>query len=242
MVRIIRGIPALPAGIMAYLLLGATATTVSAQELSPAQKHEDMVRGKVIRVLDGKTLLVMLAGKKTKIHLHGVDTPAEVNPSRESFYHKKAVRFLKRFVKGQQIMVDMLDLLPDRRGSHPAYIYRLSDHLFVNYAIIRLGFAHAHTQTPYKFKRLFQYGEREAREEGVGLWGILPPEKREISSQLQPSGKLTAEATVYLTIADKKYHRDYCRKLRHSRYPVSLKQAEEAGYTPCELCFPQTKE
>lgn len=44
--------------------------------------------------------------------------------------------------------------------------------------------------------------------------------------------------TVYVTKTDKKYHRDGCSSLRRSKIPMSLQDAKNSGYTPCELFDP----
>lgn len=44
--------------------------------------------------------------------------------------------------------------------------------------------------------------------------------------------------TVYVTKTGKKYHRDGCSSLRKSKIPMSLQDAKNAGYTPCEKCNP----
>jgi len=44
--------------------------------------------------------------------------------------------------------------------------------------------------------------------------------------------------TVYVTGTGKRYHRAGCRYLSASRFPMSLKNAEAAGYTRCRVCRP----
>ena len=48
----------------------------------------------------------------------------------------------------------------------------------------------------------------------------------------------TKEQTVYITKTGKKYHRDGCRYLSHSKIPISLKDAKANGYTACSVCRP----
>jgi competence protein ComEC len=48
----------------------------------------------------------------------------------------------------------------------------------------------------------------------------------------------TKEQTVYITKTGKKYHRGTCRYLSRSKIPVSLKDAQSNGYTPCSVCNP----
>lgn len=46
------------------------------------------------------------------------------------------------------------------------------------------------------------------------------------------------EQTVFITRAGRKYHRAGCSCLAHSRYPLSLKEAQQRGYGPCKVCHP----
>jgi len=55
------------------------------------------------------------------------------------------------------------------------------------------------------------------------------------ASQQQPDKKTE---TVYVTRTGKKYHRDGCRYLASSKIPMSLKDAQAKGYTPCKVCHP----
>jgi cbb3-type cytochrome oxidase cytochrome c subunit len=48
----------------------------------------------------------------------------------------------------------------------------------------------------------------------------------------------TKTVTVYVTKTGKKYHRDGCRYLSHSKIKMTLKEAKAAGYTPCSVCRP----
>lgn len=54
----------------------------------------------------------------------------------------------------------------------------------------------------------------------------------------QPAQSENQSETVYVTNTGKKYHKDGCRSLRKSKIPMSLKDAQAQGYTPCEICNP----
>jgi competence protein ComEC len=57
----------------------------------------------------------------------------------------------------------------------------------------------------------------------------------------QPATQRTEEPRsqiVYITRTGKKYHREGCRYLAMSKFPVSLRQAKDRGYTPCKVCRP----
>ncbi|MEI0606844.1 hypothetical protein R4K48_07755 [Brachyspira pulli] len=44
--------------------------------------------------------------------------------------------------------------------------------------------------------------------------------------------------TVYISDKGKKYHRENCRTLRGNKYPISIQEAKERGYTACKVCKP----
>jgi anti-sigma factor RsiW len=44
--------------------------------------------------------------------------------------------------------------------------------------------------------------------------------------------------TVYVTRTGKRYHQEGCRYLASSQIPMSLKDAQAKGYTPCKVCHP----
>ena len=46
--------------------------------------------------------------------------------------------------------------------------------------------------------------------------------------------------TVYITNSGKKYHRDGCSSLSHSKIPITLSDAVAQGYGPCKNCNPPT--
>ena len=54
-----------------------------------------------------------------------------------------------------------------------AYVF-LEDGTFLNAEIIKQGYGHADTRFPFKYMDRFRRYEREAREQGRGLWGMSP--------------------------------------------------------------------
>ena len=63
----------------------------------------------------------------------------------------------------------------DRFGRLLAYVYRASDGLFVNAALVQGGFAHTLTIPPnVRFAGRFAALARRARRAGRGLWSACP--------------------------------------------------------------------
>ncbi|MCX8050389.1 MAG: hypothetical protein N3B17_00645 [Chlorobi bacterium] len=57
------------------------------------------------------------------------------------------------------------------------------------------------------------------------------------SERAPQSSESSSDETVYVTNTGVRYHRDGCKWLYRSRRPMTLRQAEEAGYTPCKVCI-----
>ena len=76
-----------------------------------------------------------------------------------------------------------------------------------------------------------------------------PDEEQTPPSQVRPSQSGASPGTqgksnsggsdqVYITKSGKKYHRAGCSSLSKSCIPISRKDAEARGYTPCSRCNP----
>ena len=73
----------------------------------------------------------------------------------------------------------------------------------------------------------------------VAFWLLFVPGAVAPAQQPAPQHQVqTKEQTVYVTKTGKRYHRDGCRYLAHSKIPVSLKDAKANGYTACKVCHP----
>ncbi len=140
-----------------YLLSHAQA----ADAISPVRQ--------VTRVIDGDTLV--LDGDE-KVRLIGVDTPETVHPKKPvERFGKEASVFTKRQAEGKKVRLeyDTGTGRKDRYGRTLAYVY-LPEGTLLNLEIVRQGYGHAYTRFPFSRMEEFRAAEREAREEGRGLW------------------------------------------------------------------------
>jgi micrococcal nuclease len=145
--------------------------TDPSQEPTPLKGFKDAKAHKVVRIIDGDTVIIDLDGKETRVRLIGVDTPETVHPRKPvEFYDKEASRFTTNLLKGESVYVEYDQQKQDRYGRTLAYLYRAPDGLFVNLEIVRQGYGHAYTKYPFKYLELFHRHERAAREAGRGLW------------------------------------------------------------------------
>lgn len=127
---------------------------------------------RVLRVVDGDTIKVELAGRPETVRYIGVDTPESVKPNTPvQCFAKAASRFNERLVGGKRVRLRYDAERRDRYGRLLAYVYRARDGLFVNAELVRRGMAVPLTIPPNvahadEFVRL----ARRARELGRGLW------------------------------------------------------------------------
>jgi endonuclease YncB( thermonuclease family) len=133
--------------------------------------HADTLVGKVVRILDGDTVEVLDARKRThRVRLAGIDAPESKQP-----FGTKAKRALSSLVGGETVTVDW-----HKRDRYDRLVGKLmlagTD---ANLALVRAGFAwwyreYAGEQSPSD-RRLYEAAERAARREGVGLWADPRP-------------------------------------------------------------------
>lgn len=127
---------------------------------------------RVIRIVDGDTVVISYEGVNTTVRLIGVDTP-EIRGANnaEEEYGKKASMFIQNLLQGESVYLRFdAQNTTDIYGRMLAYLYREPDGLFVNLEIVRQGYGVAYTRFQFEHIDLFRhYGER-ARLAKKGLW------------------------------------------------------------------------
>lgn len=127
---------------------------------------------RVERVIDGDTIEIE-GGQK--VRYIGIDTPETVDPRRPvGCFGKEASEENKRLIEGERVLLvkDVSDT--DKFGRLLRYVYINAEDnkiIFINDHLVRQGYARASTYPPdVKFTDRFLQAEREAREDGRGLW------------------------------------------------------------------------
>jgi micrococcal nuclease len=127
---------------------------------------------RVLRAVDGDTILVAVGGRQERVRYIGVDTPETVKPhTRVQCFGKRASAANRRLVGGREVRLVADAEARDRYGRLLAYVYRAGDGLFVNEALVRGGYATTLTIAPnVRFADRFAVLARQARDAGRGLW------------------------------------------------------------------------
>jgi micrococcal nuclease len=124
--------------------------------------------GLVAKIVDGDTIDVDLNGKVRRVRYIGVDAPEatiQVEP-----FGEEATALNRALVEGQAVLLVRDVSEKDRFGRLLRYVF-VGD-LFVNYELVRQGFAQAATFPPdVACQETYRTAETEARENSLGLWG-----------------------------------------------------------------------
>lgn len=155
----------------------ATVLTVIALLLALASEYRDgrpaagPANGKVVRVVDGDTIVVQIGRERQTTRALLIDTPETVKPgTKVQCYGPEASAATKRLVRNRTVSLTFDRELRDRYGRTLAYVD--VDGRDLGAELVKGGFARVKVYPPNKaraaaYKRL----ERQARRQRVGLWG-----------------------------------------------------------------------
>jgi micrococcal nuclease len=128
-------------------------------------------RAKVVRVVDGDTIVAQVDGHDEYVRYIGVDTPETVKPDTPvQCYGPQASGENHRLVGGSTVRLVFDRERRDVYDRLLAYVYRGSR--FVNATLVRAGYARTLTFPPNTaHARLFRRLQARAGQAGKGLWG-----------------------------------------------------------------------
>ena len=154
-----------------WLLVHAWAGCGSDQSRDAAPVAGSAVRARVIRVVDGDTIVASIEGDDEYVRYIGVDTPETVKPDTPvQCFGPRASAENHRLVEGRTVRLVFDAEARDDYGRLLAYVYAGSR--FVNAELVRGGYARTlvispNTSHAAQFHRL----AAKAASAGQGLWG-----------------------------------------------------------------------
>jgi micrococcal nuclease len=135
-------------------------------------------KAKVVRIVDGDTIVVAYGGKQYKVRYIGMDTPETVDPnSPVEWMGPQASAANSKLVAGKDVVLEKDVSEVDQYGRLLRYVWLkpAGKWLLVNLELVRRGFASVATFPPdVKYVDVYRAAERVARAAGVGLWGPTP--------------------------------------------------------------------
>lgn len=183
------------------------------------------------RVIDGDTV-ELVSGER--VRYIGIDTPELGSPGRRGTLALRAKELNQGLVLGRKVWLESDVKERDRYGRLLRYVFLVpadgGPKLFVNAELLRLGLARSSPLAPdLRYIHLFRRLEREAREQGRGIWRLEEPKAQ---------GRLRSSLPILGNKRTRIYHRPggrFYEKMRRSPHRVAFKneaEAEAAGYRP----------
>lgn len=134
---------------------------------------EGLPQARVVRVVDGDTIVVDLGGQEERVRFIGINTPESVDPRRPvECFGKEASDAAKALLAGQSVGLeeDSTQGSRDANGRLLRYVW-LADGRMANLEQLAQGFAAEYTfDTPYRYRDVFRAAQGRARDAGAGLW------------------------------------------------------------------------
>jgi micrococcal nuclease len=133
----------------------------------------------VERIVDGDTIDVSIDGNEERVRLTGIDTPEIAHeafgdrPANDAeCFADEAHAFVAGLIPlGTPVRLERDVVGRDDYGRLLAYVYRASDGVFVNYEIVRQGYARPLTIAPnVAHSELMVQAARDAERDDAGLW------------------------------------------------------------------------
>lgn len=132
----------------------------------------------VVKIVDGDTIVVDIAGVNTTVRLIGLDTPETVDPRKTvQCFGAEASAEMKKILSNHYVR---LELDPsqgekDKYGRLLAYVFAPAsvrpEGILLNRYMIAEGNGHEYTYNiPYRYQADFKAAEDEARTQKKGLW------------------------------------------------------------------------
>ena len=212
---------------------------------------------RVIRIVDGDTIVINYKGKPEKVRLLCVNTPESVHPDKKQNIPmgKVASDYAKKRLKGKYIDLEFEGPKRGKYGRLLAYVF--VDEVNFNLELVRQGLSPYYTKygLSQKYDQEFREAERYAREHKLNIWGDPALTKKYLRlkskwgqhrSIVSPSPATTVQTKEWKYVASKGskvFHRPNCGYVKRisPKNLIGFNSREEAinsGRRPCKVCMP----
>ena len=133
---------------------------------------------KVVRVVDGDTIVVRRSGAEERVRFAGIDTPETVKANTPvQCYGPEASRATHRLLDNQPVLLESDPTQPtyDQYGRRLAHVWTVdaegTQKVLVSWYLVRNGFAHARTYgSATSWTAEYNAAQKAAHSEGLGFW------------------------------------------------------------------------
>ncbi|WP_226656080.1 thermonuclease family protein [Pseudalkalibacillus hwajinpoensis] len=152
------------------MLLFLAACSVSS---SNTEIPENTIPATVDRVVDGDTLKITMEDREETIRLLLVDTPETKHPSKPvQPFGPEASQFAKEQLEGKKVGIEIDVSERDKYGRLLAYVWignQMFNEMLLEEGLARVAYIY---QPNVKYVDQFQKIQRQAQEEGKGIWSM----------------------------------------------------------------------
>ncbi len=127
----------------------------------------------VVEVIDGDTIDIRIGGRTEHVRLIGIDTPETKHPRKpvQCYGHEASAFTTAALPVGTQVRIERDVEARDTYDRLLAYIFRLSDDMFINLQLARQGYARVLAIEPNTaYLSEFVAAANEAKTNNLGLW------------------------------------------------------------------------
>lgn len=165
--------------IVASVLVGGCRTTSATSASTTTAPTALAPNATVTRIVDGDTIDVEVDGRRERVRLIGIDTPEVAHAASgdrpgnaaECFADASHAFITSLLPIGTGVRLERDVVGRDDYGRLLAYVYRAADGVFVNYEIVRQGYAEPLSIAPnVTFRDRMVEAARAAERAGLGLW------------------------------------------------------------------------
>jgi len=165
--RVTSRIQKISIGALCIVVFGCTSPSISPDALG-------RVHAKIIKVVDGDTVVIRIGRASENVRLIGVNTPETKHPTKpiECYGPEASARTHALLPDGTDVYIVRDAEARDKYGRLLAYVYRTADNLFINLDLIAGGFATPMVFPPNTNKETdFAEAANAAERSNIGLWG-----------------------------------------------------------------------
>jgi len=213
-------------------------------------------QSRVIRIVDGATIVVNYKGKNEKVRLLCVNTPESVHPDKKQNIPmgKIASNYAKKRLKGKYVDLEFEGPFRGRYGRLLCYVF--VDGVNFNLELVREGLSPYYTKygLSQKYDKEFREAERYARNHKLNIWGDPKLTQKYLrlkskwgqyrSQERSPPATVQNKEWNYVASKNSKvFHKPDCKWARKisPKNLIGFKSREEAvrsGRKPCRSCEP----
>jgi micrococcal nuclease len=131
------------------------------------------LEGKVLKIFDGDTLLVRVAGRDAHVRLREIDAPetAHRKQAGQEPWGGKSKQFVQSLLRGKTVRLEIEEKKDGLDKYHRVLAYVFSGGTFINEEMVRSGNAFFYPGFHKgKYAAALERAEREAQERGSGIW------------------------------------------------------------------------